>query len=456
MSHITPSIKQQREAQNLREEAAGWKEEMVELGNKLDAEGDSLSDAEHDKLSREIDKCSAKYKTLFAKADALDGGENNKPSHGKADPKGAWGGGKLPTFGSTWKGGVTKAASPDPANLDTQGFASFAEFLSSVAQAKSGGGFDSRLRAATNVGQSDPYGGFLVPEAVDNQVRSTSTRATNWLRLRNELAIPEGGSPSLRIPQLADRDQSSGDRAGFTMRRTSEGSDITNNLVEFKSRELVLSKTAGLVRVSSELLNDSAVGVDQVLTRLFGDALSDTQAKDTLSGSGVGEPLGIIGGNATYTVAKETSQAADTIVGENLLKMRSRAKNFGNAVWIAHPETIQQLANAKLTGTNSDRFLFAPGNGTDMPDTLFGRPVFFSDKSPRLGEAGDIILADLSSFDYRFSPLRIDVSPHVAFESDTVVFRVVQRDAGGPWTDSTFTDSSGYEVAEFVQLAERA
>jgi HK97 family phage major capsid protein len=425
MTHITPTIKQQREADNLRVEAAAWKEGVVDLGTKLQAEGDSLSEAEVDKIHKEIDKASAKYKYLFAKADELDGGEqSNRPSYGKTDPKGMFGA-SHPAFGSTWNGGVTKAASPDPSKLDTGGFGSFGEFLDSVAKAKSGGGFDNRLMAAANTGSSDPYGGFLVPEIVDTQVRSTSTRAADWLRLRNEIMVSDGSSPSLRMPALADRDRSNGDIAGFEMRRTSEATDITGDVVEFRSRGLEQSKSAGLVKVSNELLSDNVVGLDQVLFRLFGEALADTQARDTLTGSGVDEPTGIIGNAVTYEVAKESSQTADTIFGENLLKMRARVKNFANAIWVAHPETITELANARLEGTNSDTFLYRPGSGTDVPDTLMGRPIFYSDKAPRLGEAGDIVVFDPSAYDYRFARLRIDTSVHVAFESDVTVFRVV-------------------------------
>jgi HK97 family phage major capsid protein len=157
-----------------------------------------------------------------------------------------------------------------------------------------------------------------------------------------------------------------------------------------------------------------------------------------------------------YEQSAEGGQSADTIQGANLFKMRERAARFPNSVWLAHPSTYSELIAAHVAGTNSDNFMFAPSNGQDVPDQLLGRPIFFHESAKQLGNKGDIFLFDPSSYLYIQKPIRIEPSRHVSFNTDETLFRVLLRDDGMPWSDSSLTDVQGFESSEFVTLAERA
>lgn len=356
---------------------------------------------------------------------------------------------------------LTHYSAADLGDLDDGGFSSMSEFLQSVVRAKTGRGFDERLQgdgvqfqaaSGQNKG-SDPYGGFLVPERLRAQVLMSADEDQPWLRMRREFASDAG---NLIFPELKDRDRSNDDIAGFNLSRLSEEGALSDNRVEFASTKVELSKAGGLCYVSSELLSDSAVGVDATLNQVFGQAAAMLQAKDFIVGTGTGEPLGILKGDNLYTVSAEGGQDADTIVGDNILKMRQRCRSYNRAIWLAHPSTYTDLAVAHLSGTNSDTFLYSPGNGSDVPDTLLGRPIFYTEAAFELGDKGDLMLAVPSEYTYLTAGLRIDMSQHVAFTTDQVVFRVILRDDGRPTRSATHKDRRGFETSEFVTLAERS
>ncbi|MEX2673521.1 MAG: phage major capsid protein [Phycisphaeraceae bacterium] len=349
----------------------------------------------------------------------------------------------------------------DLSDLDDHGFDGVNDYLAAIVRAKTGQGFDSRRQTGATEFQaasgqnkgSDPYGGFLVPARFAAQVTMSSDEENPWLRMRREFQSDSG---NLSIPALEDRDRSSEDVGGFALSRLSEEGAVADQKVSFRSQKLQLNKAGGLVRVSSELLEDSAVGVETFLNQVFGRSVGLLQSMDFINGTGVGEPLGVLNAPVLHTVDAEGGQTADTIEGANLIKMRQRCRNYDQAVWLTHTGTLDQLTQAHIAGTNSDRFLFSPGNGTDTPDTIMGRPVYFSEAAHLLGDKGDIMLVVPSQYGYIQNPLRIDMSMHAAFSTDQLVFRVITRDDGRPMHTSTLQDARGYETSEFVTLAERA
>jgi HK97 family phage major capsid protein len=347
-----------------------------------------------------------------------------------------------------------KVAAGDMDQLDDAGFAGVSDFLRAIKGTVSGR-MDDRLEmlaADSQIGSDDPSGGFLVPDAFQAQLLLTSDELMPFLAQRTRF---EATSDSVNVPALADRDRSSYDIAGMALKRASESGTLPVSSLMFEKRKYDLTKAATLVTTSNELLQDSAVGMEAVLRRQFGRAIALRQMLDFVSGTGTGEPVGIMNSGALYSVAAEGGQSADTIVAGNVLGMRERAYQYQSCVWVAHPGTYQQLVQAHIAGTNSDSFIFQPGRGTDAPDTLLGRPIYFSAAAQLLGDAGDLMLFDPSSYIYIQKPVRIDASPHVNFQKDETSFRVVLRDAGAPFTDKTLTDARGFEVSEFLALDAR-
>src|SRR5690606_12080686 len=125
-----------------------------------------------------------------------------------------------------------------------------------------------------------------------------------------------------------------------------------------------------------------AIGFAATLAVGFEQEMNSTMLGEKLRGTGVGEPLGILNGPATIT----SDRASDNeISGADIVAMRARCWGYRNAIWLANSDTYTKLLTAHITGTNGDVFLFTAGNGVDVPDTMLGRPIFFTEHASTLG-----------------------------------------------------------------------
>lgn len=168
--------------------------------------------------------------------------------------------------------------------------------------------------------------------------------------------------------------------------------------------------------------------------------------------------MGILNASCTVEVEKETGQAADTIIYENLTKMMSRmfAGSFQNSVWVAHQTCIPQLLTLSLAiGTGGDRIpVMTESNGQFK---ILTRPVLFTKKTEPLGDKGDILLADFSQYVVGLrSGMTFDTSIHVHFTTDELLSRIIERHDGQPlWDEALTLEDSTTTVSPFVTLAER-
>lgn len=384
----------------------------------------------------------------------------------QADPPGGYGLGgdgaqRLHNFGSGMIP-LTEFAAANPASLDAGEFDGLADFARSVHRQRTGYGSDQRLvnYSASQSGSDTPSGGFLVPPRFVQEIITSGGDADEWLNLVDRQMLPDGFG-KLVIPAIADRDRTGQDVAGMALTRRSEGSTVPESTITLERQDIELDSAGTIVNVSNELLQDAVPGsVDDMLRQTFAAALNQRLSLDVVGNSTGTIAGGILSSGGTYVVAKESMQTANTINATNVLKMDSRLKasSRGNAVWLASPDAKRQLVSTEIESENAAGayWLFRPGNGTSEPDTLLGRPIFFSEACSALGDKGDLILADLSQFRHIMRGPFIDSSPHINFDTNEVAFRYLIRDRGEPKHDSTYKTISGYEQASFVALAERA
>jgi len=89
-----------------------------------------------------------------------------------------------------------------------------------------------------------------------------------------------------------------------------------------------------------------------------------------------------------------------------------------------------------------------------------GRPVIPHESMETLGDKGDVLLADMSSYMAirRSGGIRADVSMHLWFDYDMAAFRFTFRVGGQPWWSAPITPRSGSSntLSPFVTLDERA
>jgi HK97 family phage major capsid protein len=171
------------------------------------------------------------------------------------------------------------------------------------------------------------------------------------------------------------------------------------------------------------------------------------------------------------SVAKETSQVADTLIANNIIKMYSRMvpSSVQNAVWLINPDIYPQLFKLSIAGTDNTGnavtgwggMVYTPANGfAGAPfGTLFGRPVIPTQAMETLGDYGDIAFVDLSQYLLLLKSgpnPKVDVSMHLWFDQDVTAYRFVLRIGGIPWWDAPVSARDGSSTySPFVALAER-
>jgi len=140
--------------------------------------------------------------------------------------------------------------------------------------------------------------------------------------------------------------------------------------------------------------------------------------------------LGILQSNGTVEIAKETSQAADSIVSKNILNLYARIFQNGNLVWLVNPDAFPEIAALTL----GDRPMWSD-NFKDMPNgALLGKQIILTDACQTLGDVGDIVLANMSGY-YTISKsegAQFAESMHLWFDQSITAFRLAFRIDGSP------------------------
>ena len=302
---------------------------------------------------------------------------------------------------------------------------------------------------------SDPYGGFLIapgflPQLLQRTAESDPTEGRVTM-------VPVQGA-SIKIPARTDTTHTSSVTGGLTVSRKSEAQAGASSRMEVEQVELEPKRLVGVTYATDELVELSAVSIVSLLQASFAQEFGSQHLKEKISGTGAGEMEGVLNCPAKIEVAKEGGQAADTINGTNVHKMRARAWNYSNSIWLANHDCYNQLVSIHVAGTNSDVFLFAPGNGTDVPDTLLGRPIFFTEYAKTLGDAGDLILADWSQYLVGMrGTMDVASSIHVRFLEGENTFRFTEHIDGRCWWRAPITPvESSTTLSCVVTLAARA
>lgn len=359
-----------------------------------------------------------------------------------------------------------RAAGPTSHAGEDAPFKSLAHFARDVARASvPGGGISQELagwssKSAGFMEQTDDsQGGYLVPA----QFRDTILKNA----LENAIVKPRAtvipmATGTVKIPYVNETSQASNVYGGVAIYRAGEGGQITPSNPTFGQVELNLHKVTGLVYVSSELLEDSPISMEPLLSAMFAEAIAFQEDDDYINGTGAGMPLGVLSAPCSITVDPEDAQSPGTILWANIIKMWSRLhpRSANRAVWLANPDTFPQLATMSQQAGDSAVPVYLPANGAAGAPfgTLMGRPLILTKKCRSLGQTGDIILADFSQYlvGTKASGLAVAQSIHLRFDYDQTAFRFTLRYDGQPWWPAPLVPRySSATLSPFVMLGER-
>lgn len=356
-----------------------------------------------------------------------------------------------------------------PANpKDPNAFARFGEQLRAVANAAIGRGMDPRLlhttqAAATGLGETVPSdGGFLVGSDYSAELYKLTHEASQLASRCRSIPI-SNASNKMTMKAINETSRAEGSRwGGVQSYWAAEAAGVTAKKPAFREIEWSLHKLMAMCYATDEMLQDAAT-LESIIRQAFTEEMAFKLDDSILRGTGSGQPLGILASTAYASVAKETNQAADTIIAENVINMRSRifARSRPNAIWAYNDECDSQLMKMNISVGAGGIPVWLPAGGlSGQPyDVLFGRPMIPVEQSSALGDLGDVAFLDLGGYGLaEKGGVQTAVSIHVAFLTDESVFRFTMRVDGKPFLVSPVTPYKGaatHTKSHFVVLAAR-
>ncbi|MGX7926467.1 phage major capsid protein [Tsuneonella sp. HG094] len=338
----------------------------------------------------------------------------------------------------------------------SNGFRDIAEFAHAVRHANpaAGSGFrvDDRLGAPTNVNmeQGDVAGSYLVPADFRQEIVDLVYSDRDPVL---DLIDPSPTS-SNRVQGLGDETTPWGS-SGVLAKWRVEAEQMTPTKLGLTPRETKLNECYAFVLATEELLED-APRIADLLTRKAGAAIRWTVAEAFMWGDGVEKPLGWMESGALVTVAKETSQTADSIVAANAAKMFARMIDPANAVWLANADIMPTVMGLKSDAGDPVWF----PNYQDAPGgTLLGRPIRFTEHAKTVGDKGDLQFVNPNGYEAfrKQSGVQFAESIHLYFDYNIRAFRWIFRVGGQPVLSAPVSPAKGSSTkSHFVALADRA
>ncbi|MCI7107111.1 MAG: phage major capsid protein [Agathobacter sp.] len=215
---------------------------------------------------------------------------------------------------------------------------------------------------------TDSEGGYLVPDEFEH----TLVEALEEENVFRTLAkIINTSSGDRKIPVVATKGEASWiDEEGLYQ----EDDDA------FTQVSIGAYKLGTMIKVSEELLNDSAFDLESYISREFARRIGAREEDSFFNGDGTGKPLGILatngGAEIGVTAASATVITADEVI-DLFYSLKSPYRK--KAVWVLNDATIKAIRKLK---DNNNQYLWQPSLVAGTPDTILGRPVVTSAYMP--------------------------------------------------------------------------
>ncbi len=361
----------------------------------------------------------------------------------------------------------TRDNTRDAAN---HGFRSFGEFAVACVAAANGNR-DQRLQAGsgglqidaastlpTNYGNTTTGadGGFLVPPEFSNAIVETAYNQNDSFVPLTDNTPVQGNGMAFPVDETTPWG-SSGVKAYWT----DEGGAGTDSKIKLDPAQLRLKKLTALVPLTEEMLSDSTA-ISSYVARKVPEAIAFKTNEALWSGSGAGKPKGFYAATSLLvSVAKESGQTADTIVAQNITKMRARmsARSYRRAIWTINNDALPQLDNLLFATTATNSVIYNPNGGRYGYGTLLGRDLMVTDFNESVGDKGDIVLIDWGMYRTitKSSGMETATSMHFWFDRGLTAFRTTFRIDGQPSITSPVTPNKGSNtLSPIVTLDARA
>ena len=217
--------------------------------------------------------------------------------------------------------------------------------------------------------ETDAEGGFFVPEQFINQVIHDPGVPGSQLR------------PLCTVIRVSSKDGYVPTMGSATWAAIAEEAAYSDQTPTVGQVSFSLEKSGGLVKVTRELLDDSAINLPALLTQIFQEAAGRFEDVGIISGNNTTQYAGIMSDTdvAFYTMAGSTSVVVADLIGTfYALESQHRA----NSTWVMKSAINSLINQIQVTGNG----VTGIANITTAPAAfILGRPVVDTDVVSGLG-----------------------------------------------------------------------
>lgn len=238
------------------------------------------------------------------------------------------------------------------------------------------GNASAEVRDALSVGV-DQNGGFTVPDEFERQLIQALEENNIFRTLAKTIHTNSG---TRTIPIATDNGSASW---------IEEGGTIQESDMSFSQETLSAFKLGCMVKVSNELLNDSAFDIASYIAQRFGVRFGNAEEDAFINGTGVSanpattpsQPTGIL--TSVTASAGNTTANATTVHFDNIYKLYYSLKSpyRRKAAFLCNETLLLQLM---LLKDKNDNYIWKPGLEVGKPDTILGRPIYTSGYMPAI------------------------------------------------------------------------
>lgn len=171
------------------------------------------------------------------------------------------------------------------------------------------------------------------------------------------------------------------------------GFQYTSRIFQKRLREqgmLSAYKLGTMIKISNELLNDSAFDLATYIARRFGVRMGNAEERAFITGDGVGKPLGLLAETGGAKVGVTAAQK-DAVTFDEIFKLyyALKAPYRKKAQFLCNEALVLQLMTIK---DNNGNYIWKPGLEIGKPDTLLNRPLKTSAFMPEI-KGGSKVMA---------------------------------------------------------------
>ena len=228
----------------------------------------------------------------------------------------------------------------------------------------------------------DSEGGYLVPDEFE---RTLVQALEGENTLRSYLHVITTSNGTHKIPVVASKGEASW---------IDENGAYPEDDDTFSQVNIDAHKLGTIIKVSEELLNDSAFDLESYFSAEFARRIGAKEEDAFITGDGSSKPTGILeSAEVGVTAASATAITADEIID---LFYSLKAPYRKNAVWVVNDSTIKAIRKLK---DGNGQYIWQPALKDGDFDTLLGRPVLTSAYMPEIGaKAKPVMFGDLSFY----------------------------------------------------------